>query len=455
MTHYILQVIVCQLLFLAVYDLFLKKETFFNLNRAYLLFTPLLSIVIPLAEISIIRESVPEVYHFQLPEIIIGATKTPETTTTGFPYMTLVWVLGVLGSLLLFGRKWLRYLQLKRKGTVVKSNEFTLIELPNTTIAFSFFRNIFLGRDLTEKQRKSILRHEQVHVKERHTWDLMWFELLRVIFWFNPLMYVYQKRITTLQEYIADQKAMTFGGKKDYYESLLSSVFQTESISFINTFFNHSLIKKRIVMLQKSRSSKILQLKYLLLLPVVGLMMFYSSCAQEDPKASETSSTERIAELKKALDQGEITQAETKELKELMAQEYAGKPKGKGLGSDVESDAIPFAVLTEPPIYPGCEGLTGKEAQQCFNQKVAQFVMENFDRDIPKDSDIEGAQRIVVQFKINKEGVITDVRSRAPHPILEKMAYSSVSKLPVMQPGKKDGKPVTVVYSLPIIFKLQ
>ncbi|GAB5398826.1 MAG: hypothetical protein Aureis2KO_04110 [Aureisphaera sp.] len=426
MIHYILQVVACQLLFLAVYDLFLKKETFFNLNRAYLLATPLVSILIPFIEIALIRESVPEVYQIKLPEIVIGWTGNTEEVASGsLSWLQLIWIIGVLGSLGLFAFKWFRYVQLRKKGRASKQFGFTLIEIPNTTMAFSFFKNIFLGQDLSEKQRKSILQHEQVHVKEKHTWDLLWFEILRIIFWFNPLIYVFQKRITALQEYIADKKAMDHHGKRDYYENLLSTIFQTESISFINTFFNHSLIKNRIVMLQKSKSKNIAKWKYLWILPVLGLMLTYVSCAEGNAMEEDSS-----------LDMVEV---------ESIDEQGTDKDKQK---------TYAFTELDKIPVYPGCEDLAPEDAKGCFTKKIAMFVHENFNTKI-SNKEINGRQRIAVKFKIDKYGNVTDVDAKAQYTELMDEAIRVAKLLPKMTPGEHEGKKVAVQYALPILFEIE
>ena len=127
-----------------------------------------------------------------------------------------------------------------------------------------------------------------MHIKQGHTWDLLFFELMRIIGWFNPLVYVYQSRTAELHEFIADAHVGK-DFKSEHYQQLLSQVFQTEHISFINQFFTQSLIKKRIVMLQKSKSKKVWQLKYLLLVPVVLGMLFYTSCELEKKQLEEPS----------------------------------------------------------------------------------------------------------------------------------------------------------------------
>ncbi len=117
---------------------------------------------------------------------------------------------------------------------------------------------------------------------------------------------------------------------------------------------------------------------------------------------------------------------------------------------------VPFAVIENVPIYPGCENESGNEAKKkCMSSKISEFINKKFNSDLASDLGLEGRQRIAVQFKIDKNGKVVDVRARAPHPRLEKEAVDVVQSLPNMTPGKQRGKPVGVLYSLPIVFDIQ
>jgi protein TonB len=124
---------------------------------------------------------------------------------------------------------------------------------------------------------------------------------------------------------------------------------------------------------------------------------------------------------------------------------------------EVEEDIeVPFAVIENVPVFPGCENKSGNQAKKdCMSEKISQHVNKNFNTELAGDLGLSGRQRISVIFKIDKNGNITDVRSRAPHPGLEREAARVINKLPQMQPGKQRGKAVTVQYSLPIIFQVQ
>ena len=123
---------------------------------------------------------------------------------------------------------------------------------------------------------------------------------------------------------------------------------------------------------------------------------------------------------------------------------------------EIEEDVeVPFAVIENVPIFPGCERGSNDKKRKCMSEKIAKFVQRKFNTDLAGDLGLTGRQRISVIFKINKTGDVTGVRARAPHPRLEKEAQRVINLLPKMQPGKQRGVAVTVPYSLPIIFQVQ
>ena len=152
--------------------------------------------------------------------------------------------------------------------------------------------------------------------------------------------------------------------------------------------------------------------------------------------------------------QGNMTTEEEQALKELLVFTSDGfnDPFFNDVIQDIE---VPFAVIDEVPVYPGCESLTNnEERKKCMSEHISEFVNKNFNTKIGKENGLVGRQRINVIFKIDNQGNIVDVKSRAPHPALEAEAIRVVKSLPKMIPGKQKGKAVNVPYSLPIIFQV-
>lgn len=123
---------------------------------------------------------------------------------------------------------------------------------------------------------------------------------------------------------------------------------------------------------------------------------------------------------------------------------------------EVEEDIeVPFAVIENVPVFPGCESGNNEAKKACMNEKMSSFISKKFNTDLAGELGLSGIQKISVFFKIDKTGEIVDIKARAPHPRLEQEAIRVVGLLPKMQPGKQRGKAVRVPYYLPIKFQVQ
>ncbi|MRI00623.1 TonB family protein [Kriegella sp. EG-1] len=493
MVQYILECIAFQLVFLLIYDLFLKKETFFQWNRVYLIGTYMLSMILPWIKIEALKTNATEVFQeypaflWNVNDAAFTATSVIETSfTISWEYVVLFG--GMFLATIFFGYKLFQLYKLRQQGEVHYFKDFTQVIIKNSAIAFSFFKSIFLGDQVLEKEHQNILEHELVHIKERHSYDLFFFEIMRIVAWFNPLVYVYQSRIAELHEFIADAKVAKTN-KKEQYEFLLSQVFQTQNISFINQFFKSSLIKKRIVMLQKTKSKKVFKLKYLALFPLVISMLLYSSCEME-PEESVPAETEMVVEdisnlsesedqqlfttLKAYSDSGEywefVLKDDDSSIKYTSSAEKSyikfdghdekiwatmvieGPDSVSLLGSDALGIAIAFAVVDEVPVFPGCEN--AENTRECFQKMMQKHIADNFK--YPEEAQEKGIQgRVSIMFTVSTDGSIQNVRMRGPDKLLEEEAARIISLLPKMTPGKQDGKIVNVPFSIPISFRLQ
>ncbi len=486
MIQYILESIAFQLLFLIIYDLFLKKETFFQWNRLYLIGTYLLSMVLPWIKIEALKTKVVEssviypefLWNMNNADIIVS-----ENTQQEVSWLIIILFSGMLLASIFFLYKLYQIYTLKKKGQIEYFSDFTRIIIKNSEIAFSYFKSIYLGDKVVSKSHNCVIEHELVHIKQGHSYDLVFFELLRILNWFNPLVYVYQSRISEVHEFIADS-IVAKTNKKEHYQLLLSQVFDTQHISFINPFYKSSLIKKRIVMLQKSKSKKVFQLKYLVLIPLVAGMLIYTSCEGESKTEAETAITETslIVASSKTIEVNDLENQSEEEKKEInalfekakIAKETAvytiNDKNGKyieiktdetGIVSvDVhtsETDygnelSVPFDVIEQVPIFPGCEDAEDKRA--CFQKAMYKHISKNFK--YPEEAQEQGIQgKVNILFIIQEDGSIDGLKMRGPSPLLEDEASRIISKLPIMTPGKQKGKTVKVPFSIPITFKLK
>lgn len=428
MINYVIQVILFQALFLAVYDFFLSKETFFSKNRWYLLGTSIVSFLLPLIKIPTFQEAIPQEFSIALPEIILSPQSVIEQSRMyqSIDYIDIIFGFGLCVFLLVFLVKLFKLTYLILSSKIEKREHHRLIILPKSKKAFSFFNYIFLGNEIAENEKDKIVAHEMVHSRQKHTYDLMFFELLKIVMWFNPLLYVYQKRIATVHEYISDAEVVKSTPKETYINKLINELFDVENITFVNQFHKHSLLKKRIIMMTKEKSKQIRQAKYLLLIPVLVSMVFYTSC-------SLSKNDEVLEPVNQLLNKKSNT-------------------KVSRTPEEITEESIPFAIIEKIPTFPDCE----ENDRKCFSKSIQKHFAENFNVDLPNQLGLEsGKKRLIVQFKVDKEGNIVGIFTRAPHKKIEEEAVRVISMLPKMNPGEQDGKRTSVKYTLPIRFDVK
>lgn len=258
------------------YTLFLKKETFFNHNRWFLLSGLVASFILPLIYIPqyIQVEKTPVVelsvtYNYIPTEIV-----TQEPT---FDWLQLLTVLYIIGAAIFFVQFLFQFgslVYLLLKNAKNKDGIYTYVIVKNKISPFSFFKWIVYNPKLfNDEELGLILNHERVHVRQWHSLDIILSQLTCVIFWFNPIVWFYHKNIEQNLEYIADDEAQTLSNsEKNYQHLLLKTSVGSNNINLTSNFYN-SLIKKRIVMLQKNRSKSINKWKSILVIPLIALFL--------------------------------------------------------------------------------------------------------------------------------------------------------------------------------------
>ena len=267
---YLLQVNFYLLAFYAFYRLVLSKETFFTQNRFYLIGTTLLSFGIPVLQSDWLKDwfapkkvqQVVQQFNSEAYELFLKAQPEIEQINIG---EVLSWVYFTVVGILVIR---LAY-RLTRAYNWVKNPQGEIQ-------ACSFFGYIAVDDNL--EGREAIMVHEQVHAQQLHSADILFFELNTIINWFNPIAYLYQNEIRKIHEYIADEAASeTLSKKSEYALLLFHENFGVKPQKLTNSFFNQSILKQRIMMLQKNKSKKVTLLKYGLIAPLFLGMLVLSS----------------------------------------------------------------------------------------------------------------------------------------------------------------------------------
>ncbi len=291
---YILESGVCLALFYSIYWLFLKRETFFTINRLFLILSLPLSFLIP---------------HFNAPspflktypvESSYALTESVGASAASLGIMDIVWFVFLAGAGFFLVRFFFQLIQLslllKRHG-YYRFNGAKIVLIENDSAPFSFFNFIFVNKSgISENDFQRILEHELVHIKQFHTFDLILLELVTIVQWFNPFVWPYKKSLKETHEYLADNAVIAQGCSKAKYQLLIFEQHVGLKLSEIANNFNRSLIKRRITMLTKIKSRGRAKFKLLLILPVIAflVLVFAEPQPAKTPEASGKSAVDKV-----------------------------------------------------------------------------------------------------------------------------------------------------------------
>ena len=295
--EYLLKVSIVISIFYLFYILFLRNDTFFQFNRIFLLIGIPISFIIPFIVFNNYIEYTPvstATYYQNLETITrLIATHSKETSFSIWQLLPILYFFGIVVFFLNFIVQFIGIFKIIHKSKNVKNNSFIVIETNKDVLPFSFFKWVVYNPNLFNKNElKQVLTHEKVHVKQYHSLDILTTKIVAVALWFNPFIWLYLKSVKQNLEFIADAGAQeSLECKKTYQYTLLKTGFTQQQIAFTNNFF-HSPIKKRIMMLQKRKSRKMNQLKYVFIIPILAL--FLMNFNTEDVYVDKTMTTNSL-----------------------------------------------------------------------------------------------------------------------------------------------------------------
>ena len=257
---------------------FLKNETFFQHNRWFLLTGLLLALIFPLIVIPVyitVEPTTTQTTTFIASSTSNFVSTTPEAPFDWFKLIPILYITGLIAFTIQFVFQFGSLVLLLLKHPKHKQQRFTYVIVDNKISPFSFFKWIVYNPQSYEAEELDlILTHEKVHANQWHSIDILLTQLACTLFWFNPLIWLYRKEIRQNLEYIADSQAQALSNTQKRYQHLLLKTSVANHDTLLTNSFYNSSIKKRILMLNKSRSNKKNQLKYLLMLPLLaGLLM--------------------------------------------------------------------------------------------------------------------------------------------------------------------------------------
>jgi hypothetical protein len=279
--QYLLQVNLYLILLYGFYVLFLRNNTFFRLNRIYLLSSGMVALLLPMLQFEgsralFITEQVRETTR-NISTVIASVPdiRMPVVTDNSWSLSDCLLAFYTVGIVFFAARF---FLQLH---TVYKART----ENSDKLQAHSFFGKITVSDNI--EGRKIIMAHEEVHARQWHSADVILFEIIGIVNWFNPIVYAIKKTLKYIHEFIADEAVSDRQFSKEQYSLLLlSNVFGIGTQELSNSFFNQSLLKRRIIMLHKPKSKRIALVKYTLCIPLLSVMLIFSSATiklKDDP----------------------------------------------------------------------------------------------------------------------------------------------------------------------------
>lgn len=276
--YYLLEANLYLAVFYGIYRLLLHKETFYSANRFFLILSTLMAFSLPVLQIGYLNE----LFGRGIEQHVTNILDETSSNEAQFQFLDITIYFLYFGVALAFSLKLIidlyQILMLSKKSDKYHKDNVIYVSLNQHNAAFSFFNLLFIQSDIQGKE--TILKHELVHIRQRHSLDIIFFEIIQILNWFNPITYLLKKDIKLLHEYIADeQTTLKEIGKYDYALFLIKNSFGMEANPLSNHIFNQSILKQRINMLNKEKSTGRARLKILFALPIAAAMLGTSTMA--------------------------------------------------------------------------------------------------------------------------------------------------------------------------------
>mgnify|MGYP000069189362 FL=1 len=489
---YLLKVNVAFVLFYAFYRLFFYKDTFFKLRRAILLAFFGLALFYPLLNIQDwVRQQEPiadviYMYSAMLPEATAKADAAASVDWYG-------WLLGSLGFIywgivaFLCGRFLVQLssiLWLAHTSERVVIHETPVYALRKAAGPFSFFRMVFLHPEShSDKETDEILTHECTHVSQWHSIDVILSEMMCMACWFNPFVWLLKREVRHNLEYLADNTVIQSGYDSKSYQYHLLGLAHHQSVTTLYNSFNVLHLKNRIMMMNKKRSPGIVRTKYLIFIPLGGILMLLSNIeavarltvrlANEATvsNAMVTATGILVDETGQPLIGASVVVKGGKErtitdkkgafslevpANAILRCSYQGRESQEVLAADMtnnthlslssksrEMNEQVFTVVEKMPSFPGGDA------------ELLKYIATNIK--YPKESQDNGEQgRVICSFIVGRDGSVNNPEVlRGVTPLLNEEAVRVINTMPRWNPGMQRGKAVAVKYTVPITFRLK
>ncbi len=425
---YLLECSIILASFYLIYYLLLRRQTTFSTNRIYLLGRLLSSIIIPAIDIQIPGTAPLTISILQIKEVVITSnlSKTKDWVINMDKIIYMIAFISC-GVYFLWFAKQLWYIYKMLNNSLVKKKKHIYIVETKHNHAFSFFNYIFINQNIPQTERKKIILHEKAHIQQWHTIDRLLIDLILVCQWFNPIAWLYRKSIIENHEFLADASTLKHGVNQiKYQQLLLNQLFRTNQVQFV-TYFNQSLIKKRIMMMTKNTNKKAERIRFFLALPLALIIAISFSFTGSLPKQVLKPTTNNVLQaLNNAV--SPINQKDT------ITKSTVKKSKSRRV----------FVVLEENATFQGGDMETFRA-----------WILQNLN--YPESAAKKGIQgKVILSFIVEADGKIEEVRVlRGVDPVLDAEGIRVIKSSPAWVPGRQEGKAVAQQFTIPIAFKVQ
>ena len=406
---YQIKVGLCLIAFYLLWKLLLSRETFHRFNRVTLLVVMVLAMVLPWIQFTIASPTPVANPIVMLEELIItpASDAQPEQVNSFWNIMNIANVLYFIGVALvaawLLHSQWSLHRLLRKGRKELLPSGVTLHIVPGDQAPFSYFKHIVINEQDYQGNQREILAHEQAHIRLGHSWDVLFIELMTMFQWWNPAAWLIGRELRQVHEYEADEAVVNQGVDVKQYQLLLIKKSVGDQLFSMANNFNYQSLKKRIRMMTINKSSRSRQLRALAVVPVIALALL----------AFANPTTETADEV-------------------VVVAYY-----------EPEASQDVYESVEQMPQYPG-----GQEEMMKFLSQNIQYPIN------AAKNNVEG--RVIVQFVVEKDGQIGEIKiARSVAPELDAEAIRVIKSMPKFIPGRQDGKPVAVWYSIPLVFKLQ
>lgn len=415
MTTYLLKSGILLLVFYTIYRLWLENEKMLHFNRIYLLASLVFSLLIPLQLISFEPPATSKIISVQLDELAIQKSSQKVTTLAENLNLTnIILTIYTTVALVLIIRFFINLFSLYNKSLrnevrFIKGEKIILINEP--VLPHSFWNAIFINKEEFENDKipSELITHEKAHLNQKHTLDILFIELLQIIFWYNPLVFLYKKAIKLNHEFLADDVVNNQFKSISNYQNLLLEIASNKTNVVLASNINYLITKKRFLMMTKKESPTRILFKVCSIGIISSLLLFVFSCKDN----SQESNIKKQNETEKS---------------------SVGVEK-KSTFSNEDDIVRSITGLEIKPEFPG--GI----------EKFYAFVGKNYQA--PEEEGLKG--KIYITFIVEKDGSLSDFK------VLRDIGYGTgkeairVLKLcPNWKPGKINNKPVRTLYTLPI-----